>query len=80
MRLPELPRSLAVIGGGYVAAEFAHIFAAYGTAVTVILRSAVMLGREDADVARRFTELLGRRVELRRDAEVLARGRQRPAR
>jgi mycothione reductase len=65
MRLPELPRSMIIIGGGYISAEFAHIFSAFGTSVTVLSRSEVLLRREDADVAKRFTELLGRRVDVR---------------
>ena len=31
MRLDSLPRRMTIIGGGYVAAEFAHVFAALGT-------------------------------------------------
>jgi len=65
MRLAERPRSMIILGGGYVAAEFAHIFSAFGTAVTVLNRSEVLLRREDVDVAERFTELLGRRVDVR---------------
>ncbi|HET9560732.1 MAG TPA: mycothione reductase [Propionibacteriaceae bacterium] len=70
MRLPELPRSMIIIGGGYVSAEFAHIFSAFGTSVTVLSRSEVLLRREDADVAKRFTELLGRRVDVRLETSV----------
>ena len=70
MRLPELPRSMIIIGGGYVAAEFAHIFSAFGTSVTVLNRSEVLLRREDADVATRFTRLLGRRVDVRLETSV----------
>ncbi len=70
MRLPELPRSMIIIGGGYISAEFAHIFSAFGTSVTVLHRSGVLLRREDADVAKRFTELLGRRVDVRLDTSV----------
>jgi mycothione reductase len=72
MRLPELPRSMIIVGGGYVAAEFAHIYSAFGTSVTVVNRSDVLLRREDADVARRFTELLGRRVDVRLETSVEA--------
>ncbi len=61
----RLPRSMIILGGGYVAAEFAGVFAAFGTAVTVVNRSDRMLRREDADVAARFTELLGRQSDLR---------------
>ena len=70
MRLPELPRSMIIVGGGYVSAEFAHIFSAFGTSVTVLSRSEVLLRREDADVAKRFTELLGRRVDVRLETSV----------
>jgi mycothione reductase len=72
MRLPELPRSMIIIGGGYISAEFAHIFSAFGASVTVLNRSDVLLGREDADVAKRFTELLGRRVDVRLETSVEA--------
>ena len=70
MRLPELPRSMIIIGGGYISAEFAHIFSAFGTSVTVLNRSEVLLRKEDADVAKRFTDLLGRRVDVRLEASV----------
>ena len=44
---------MIIIGGGYVAAEFAHVFSAFGTAVTVVNRSDLMLRHEDPDVAAR---------------------------
>jgi mycothione reductase len=72
MRLSELPRSMIIIGGGYVSAEFAHVFSAFGTSVTVLNRSDLLLGREDSDVAKRFTELLGRRVDLRLETNAEA--------
>ena len=31
MRLEELPERMVIVGGGYVAAEFAHVFSALGT-------------------------------------------------
>ena len=72
MRLSELPRSMIIIGGGYVSAEFAHVFSAFGTSVTILNRSGVLLGREDSEVAKRFTELLGRRVDVRLETSVEA--------
>lgn len=70
MRLPELPRTMIIIGGGYVAAEFAHVFDAFGTAVTVVGRRDLMLRHEDAEIAERFTAQLGSRVDLRLGHEV----------
>ena len=65
MRLAALPKSLIIVGGGLVAAEFAHIFAAYGTHVTLLHRGQTLLRHEDEAVSSRFTDLLSRRVVLR---------------
>ncbi|MGC3995732.1 MAG: mycothione reductase [Propionicimonas sp.] len=65
MRLDALPASLIIVGGGLVAVEFAHIFAAYGTQVTVLHRGSRLLKYMDDDVSSRFTDLLSRRVVLR---------------
>ncbi|MFQ6029401.1 MAG: dihydrolipoyl dehydrogenase family protein [Dehalococcoidia bacterium] len=64
LRLPEQPRKMAIIGGGYIAAELAHFFGALGTEVTLIHRRGTMLREEDEDVARRFTEVFQRRFNL----------------
>jgi pyruvate/2-oxoglutarate dehydrogenase complex dihydrolipoamide dehydrogenase (E3) component len=40
------PKSLAIIGGGVVAAEMATAYASFGTAVTVIARSGLLAGQE----------------------------------
>ena len=65
MRLAELPKSLIIVGGGLVAAEFAHIFAAYGTQVTLLHRGPKLLRFADEAISERFTDLISRRVVLR---------------
>lgn len=65
MRLPAAPASLIILGGGMVAAEFAHIFAACGTQVTILHRGEKLLRTADGAMSQRFTELLSRRVVLR---------------
>jgi mycothione reductase len=70
MRLARQPQSLIIVGAGYIAAEFAHIFSAFGTDVTVVGRKARVLQYEDDEVSQRFTELLGRRVRLRLETTV----------
>jgi glutathione reductase (NADPH) len=42
--LPALPARIAILGGGYVAVEFAHIFAGLGSKVDLIARSGVLRG------------------------------------
>ena len=38
MRIDKRPKRLIVVGGGYIAAEFAHVFAAFGVEVTQLVR------------------------------------------
>lgn len=50
-RVDRLPRHLVVLGGSYVALEFAQMFRRFGSEVTVVERGAQLLSREDPDVA-----------------------------
>ncbi len=65
MRLDTLPATLAVIGGGFIAAEMSHVFSSLGSKVTLFNRSGTLLRSHDPDLARTFTEVFGRRVDLR---------------
>ena len=65
MRLDELPERMTIIGGGYVAAEFAHIFSALGTRVTQIVRGKTLLREHDEEISERFAELAARQWDLR---------------
>lgn len=64
MRLPQLPKSLVIIGGGYIAMEFAHVFDALGTDVTVIARS-TLLRHLDEDLHDPFNNLAAKRFDIR---------------
>jgi len=70
LRLPEQPRRLAILGGGYIAAEMAHFFGALGTEVTLIHRGPQLLRAEDDDVARRFTEVYQRKVNMLLNTQI----------
>ena len=48
--LPELPRSILIAGGGYIAVEFANIFHGLGVDVTLIHRGEEILSRFDHDL------------------------------
>lgn len=64
LELQEQPRSLAIVGGGYVAAELAHFFGALGTEVTIVEQGPRLLAREDTDLGERFTEVYQRRFKV----------------
>jgi mycothione reductase len=70
MRLDKLPRSMIVLGGGYIAAEMSHIFGSLGTKVTIVTRGDCLLSRHDSDVSALFTRLYGERFDLRLSARV----------
>ncbi len=59
--LRELPASLLVLGGGYIAVEFASILAGLGTAVTLAMRDTLPLRGFDADLRRRLASALAAR-------------------
>lgn len=46
--MKDLPKRLAIIGGGVVAAEFAYIYSAFGVEVTVLARSKLLSVLPDA--------------------------------
>ena len=64
MRIDAVPEHLVILGGGYIAAEFAHVFSAFGTRVSLVVRSGLMVRDHDETVAERFTELACERWDV----------------
>ncbi|MGB6763992.1 mycothione reductase [Mycobacterium sp.] len=71
MRIPELPRHLVIVGGGFVAAEFAHIFSALGVRITLVIRGGALLRHLDDTLSRRFTRIASSKWELRSHRNVV---------
>jgi mycothione reductase len=65
MRLDELPKSMVILGSGFVATEFAHVFSSFGVKVTIIGRSDMLLRHEDHEIAERFTALASDKWDVR---------------
>ena len=71
--LTELPRRLAVVGGGPVGCELAQAFARFGSRVTVIQRGERLLPRDDADASGVLLEAFGREgIEVLLGVKILA--------
>ena len=65
LNLRELPRTVLVIGGGYIAVEFASILAGLGTQVTLVFRDTHPLRGFDTDLRTRLSQALaGRGIAL----------------
>jgi glutathione reductase (NADPH) len=67
--LEKLPRRALVVGGGYVALEFASIFNGLGVETTLAYRGERLLRGFDADLRERIAEEMGRKgVAIRLNA------------
>jgi pyruvate/2-oxoglutarate dehydrogenase complex dihydrolipoamide dehydrogenase (E3) component len=51
MELDTVPEHLLILGGGYIAVEFAQMFRRFGAEVTIVSKAKQLMPREDADVA-----------------------------
>lgn len=69
--LTERPRSLVIVGGGYIGCEFAHFFEAMGTRVTLIQRNARLVPQEEPEISRVLKDSLARRMAVHTGQEVV---------
>ena len=58
LTLPEFPRRLLVLGGGYIALELGQVFRRLGAEVTVVESAPRLAAREDEDVSAVLAEVL----------------------
>jgi glutathione reductase (NADPH) len=73
LELPELPRRVLVVGGGYVAAEFTGIFHGVGAQVILAYRGEQILRGFDMDVRQHlYQELVRRGIDIRLGCDVAA--------
>ncbi len=71
--LDELPESIAIVGAGYIALEFATIFSGLGVNVTVIYRGPQILRGFDNDIRDALAEEMTKRgVDIRCNTEVVS--------
>ncbi len=71
LRQTTFPKSMIIIGGGYIGAEMGHFYAALGCKVTVIQRGSLLLSREDKEVSELFTKLWKQKYGVVCDCEVM---------
>ena len=69
--LPQFPKRLLVVGGGYIACEFASIFNALGAKVTLLLRRSHILSDFDEDIRQFLAQEMGKAgIDIRLNADV----------
>ena len=67
----KLPRSIAIVGGGYIAAEYGHFLSAMGSKVTIIGRNPQFLPQEEPEVSALAKEELGKHMTILTNHEVM---------
>lgn len=72
LQLKQRPASLVIIGGGYIAAEFAHFFEAMGSRVTIVQRNERLVPEEEPEISAILAKSLGRRLEVLLGTEATA--------
>ncbi|MHB8085288.1 MAG: dihydrolipoyl dehydrogenase [Dehalococcoidia bacterium] len=65
LNLKNRPESMVIIGGGYIAVELGHFFAAMGTRVTILEMADRLILSEEPEIAELLKERLSSRMQVR---------------
>lgn len=72
LELDTLPEHLVIVGGGYIALEFAQMYRRFGARVTVVQRGSRLASHEDADVSAAIHDILaGEGIDIVVDASAI---------
>jgi mycothione reductase len=64
LKMTELPDSIAIIGGGYIAAEYGHFFSAMGSRVTIIGRNPQFIPQEEPEISALAARDMSRHLKI----------------
>jgi dihydrolipoamide dehydrogenase len=71
LKLQTQPKSLVIIGGGYIAAEYGHFFSALGTKVTIVQRGLRILPEEEPEISELLKQEMAKRMEIYTNYEAV---------
>jgi dihydrolipoamide dehydrogenase len=72
LKINELPPSVAIVGGGYIAAELGHFLAAMGSEVTIIGRNPQFLKQEEPEISALAKKVMEKHMTVLTNHEVVA--------
>jgi dihydrolipoamide dehydrogenase len=70
LAIRKVPSSIAILGGGYIAAEYGHFFSAMGSEVTIIGRNLQFLPQEEPEVSQIAEGEMSRHMRILTNHEV----------
>jgi len=71
LKITRLPPSIAIIGGGYIAAEYGHFFSSMGSKVTILGRNTRFIPEEEPEISILAKREMSRFMEIFTGHEVL---------
>ena len=71
LELQSPPKSILIVGGGYVGVEYSHFFSAIGTKTTIIQRPFRLVPEEEPEVSDLLKNIMEKRIEIFTGYEAL---------
>jgi mycothione reductase len=68
--IKERPESIIIVGGGYIAVEYAHFFSAMGVRVTLLQRNEKLVSEEEPEVSALLKKAMSRRMIVLTNTEA----------
>jgi mycothione reductase len=71
LQLQAPPKSILIVGGGYIGMEYGHFFSGIGTKTTVLQRPSHLVPDEEPEISELLQRLVGERMEIHTGYEVI---------
>ncbi len=71
LALTRQPESIIILGGGYIAVEYGHFFAAMGTRVTILQHNGRLIPNEEPEISDLLMKELGKRMDVRTGIDIV---------
>lgn len=71
LEIEKPPKSIVIMGGGYIGVEYGHFFSGIGTKTTIIQRPNIIMPDEEPEISQLLKTELERRMEIFTSHEVV---------
>lgn len=71
LQITELPKSVVIIGGGYIAAEYGHFLAAMGADITMLQRGSRLVPSNEPEISLTLENALARRMTIHTNTSAI---------
>lgn len=70
LELETLPKSVVVVGGGYIACEYAHFLSSMGSKVTIVQRATRLVKEQEPEISGLLKSEMGKKMDVFTGYEV----------